>query len=73
MEDILGLRNALLMAKSLKKEKIREIFLCVNGFNRFTDEYPFMCKFKTSSLYPKPINAKNYPSEILEGRLYLGD
>eukprot|EP00347_Sterkiella_histriomuscorum_P011202 403373359 len=73
LEDILSFRNALLLIKALKNERIREVFLCVNGFNVFLDKYPFLCKFRTSILYPKPLVAKNYPSEILEGRLYLGD
>ncbi|CDW90752.1 dual specificity catalytic domain containing protein [Stylonychia lemnae] len=73
LEDILSLRNAFLLIKALKNERIREVFLCINGFNVFLDKYPFLCKFRTSILYPKPLIAKNYPSEILEGRMYLGD
>jgi hypothetical protein len=71
----------MLFIKALKGERIREVQLLVNGFNVFPNKYPYMCKFRTSSLYPKPYEmllivrliAKNYPSEILEGRLYLGD
>lgn len=48
------MRNALLLIKALKGEKIREVYLCVNGFNVFVDKYPYLCKFRTSILYPKP-------------------
>lgn len=59
--------------KALKNERIREVYLCANAFNVFNDRYPQLCKFRTSSLYPRPYIARNYPSEILQGRLYLGD
>ncbi len=62
-----------MLIKALKNERIREVYLCANAFNVFIDRYPQLCKFRTSSLYPKPCIAKNYPSEILQGRLYLGD
>jgi hypothetical protein len=62
-----------LLIKALRNERIREIYLCANAFNVFNDRYPQLCKFRTSVLYPKPLIAKNYPSEILQGRLYLGD
>lgn len=48
------MRNALLLIKALKNERIREVRLCVNGFNVFTDKYPYLCKFRTSQLYPRP-------------------
>jgi hypothetical protein len=70
---VLSLRNAVLLVKALRNERMREICICANGFNIFTEKYPQLCKFRTSSLYPKPYIAKNYPSEILEGRMYLGD
>mmetsp|Transcript_47767 Transcript_47767/g.35017 ORF Transcript_47767/g.35017 Transcript_47767/m.35017 type:complete len:132 (-) Transcript_47767:859-1254(-) len=35
VENLLSLRNALLLYKALKKERIREIYICVNGFNTF--------------------------------------
>ena len=63
--QILSLRNAILLIKALRKERIREIYLCANPFNVFSDRYPQLCKFRTSVLYPKPFIAKNYPSEIL--------
>lgn len=62
-----------MLIKALRNERIREIYLCANAFNVFNDRYPQLCKFRTSALYPKPFIAKNYPSEILQGRLYLGD
>lgn len=63
----------MLLVRALKNEIIRELSICANGFNVFTEKYPQLCKFRTSSLYPKPFIAKTYPSEILEGRLFLGD
>jgi len=73
MEDIISFRNAILLKEALKKERIRDVTLCLNGFNIFMERFPWMCKFKTSSLYETPRIAHNYPSEILPKRLYLGD
>eukprot|EP00350_Pseudokeronopsis_sp_OXSARD2_P001892 CAMPEP_0170547316 /NCGR_PEP_ID=MMETSP0211-20121228/5694_1 /TAXON_ID=311385 /ORGANISM="Pseudokeronopsis sp., Strain OXSARD2" /LENGTH=149 /DNA_ID=CAMNT_0010852279 /DNA_START=409 /DNA_END=858 /DNA_ORIENTATION=+ len=72
-QDILSLRNALVMLRAFKKERIREVQLLINGLNVFAQKYPYLCKFKTTALYLKPKLAKTYPNEILESRLYLGD
>jgi len=61
------------MIRSMKKERLRDISLCRNGFEAFERHYPFMCKFQTAKLYPQPRIAKNWPSEIVPRRLYLGD
>lgn len=50
---MLSVRNAILLYKALKGEGVREMSLCVNGFDTFKQKYPFFCKFKTSFLYPK--------------------
>eukprot|EP00347_Sterkiella_histriomuscorum_P021041 403335488 len=65
VENLVSIRNAILLYKALKNERIRELYLCVNGFNIFKQKYPHFCKFRTTFLYPK--------NEILERRLYLGD
>jgi hypothetical protein len=53
MENLLSIRRAVLLYKALKNERIREVYLCVTGFNTFIQRYPYFCKFKTSFLYPK--------------------
>ncbi len=53
IENLLSIRNAILLYKALKNERIREVFLCVNGFNTFKLKYPYFCKFRTQFLYPK--------------------
>ena len=53
IENLLSVRNAIMLYKALKSEKIREVYLCVNGFDTFKQKYPFFCKFRTSFLYPK--------------------
>ncbi|CDW83258.1 mapk phosphatase 2 [Stylonychia lemnae] len=85
IENLVSIRNALLLFKALKNERIREMNLCINGFNTFKQKYPHFCKFRTQFLYPKKqfiiiakillysFIATTYPSEILEKRLYLGD
>jgi hypothetical protein len=35
IENLLSIRNAVLLYKALKNERIRELYLCVNGFNTF--------------------------------------
>ena len=50
----MSLRNAILLIKAMRNERIREINLCANGFNVFSDKYPQLCKFRTSCLYPRP-------------------
>jgi len=73
IQDLFSLRNAVLLLKQLKKERIREVYIVMNGFQVFADKYPFMCKYRGAELYPKPLLGKTYPSEILTGRMYLGD
>lgn len=53
IENLLSVRNALLLYKALKNERIRELNICVDGFEKFKSKYPFFCKFRTSFLYPK--------------------
>lgn len=53
LENLLSLRLSLLLYKALKQERIREVYLCVNGFDSFIQKYPYFCKFKTSFLYPR--------------------
>jgi len=72
-EDILATRNSVLLYKALKKEKTREVYICRNSFNAIQSKYPFMCRFKGSSLFMDPKKTNGYPSEIIDRRLYLGD
>jgi hypothetical protein len=53
MEDLVSIRNALLLYKALKNEKIREVYLCVNGFKSIKQNYPYYCKYRTQFLYLK--------------------
>lgn len=41
-EDILATRNSILLYKALKKDKIREVYICRNSFNVIEGKYPFM-------------------------------
>lgn len=72
-EDILATRNSVLLYQALKKEKTREVYICRNSFHAIEGKYPFLCKFGGHSLYLEPKDAKEYPSEIIDRRLYLGD
>ena len=72
-EDILATRNAVLLYQALKKDKTREVYICRNSFNALQSKYPFMWRFKGSSLYLEPKRSNGYPSEIIDRRLYLGD
>lgn len=72
-EDILATRNCILLYKALKINKTREVYICRNSFHAIEGKYPFMCLFEGSNLYLDPKKAPNYPSEILDRRLYLGD
>lgn len=72
-QDILATRNAVLLYKTLKKDKTREIYICRNSFNAIQSKFPFMCRFDGSCLYQEPEKTNGYPSEILDRRLYLGD
>ena len=53
LENIISLRNAILLYKALKNERIREVAICVDGYDTFKLKYPYACKFRTSYLYPK--------------------
>jgi len=53
VEDYYSMRNAMLLWRALRKERIREIYLCGNGFRLVEEKYPFMCKVRTSILYPR--------------------
>lgn len=53
MQNLVSIRRALLLYKALKNERIREVSICINGFNTFKQRYPYFCKFKTSFLYPR--------------------
>lgn len=72
-QDILATKNSILLYKTFKKEKTREVYICRNSFNAIQGKYPFMCKFKGHSLYMDPKKCNGYPSEIIDRRLYLGD
>jgi hypothetical protein len=47
MERVLGLRNALMLYRVLKKERIREVKIVLDGIEGFIDRYPYSCKFRT--------------------------
>jgi hypothetical protein len=53
VENIISMRNAILLYKALKNERIREVALCVDGFDKFKEKYPFICKFRTAFLHPR--------------------
>jgi hypothetical protein len=53
MERVLGLRNALMLYRILKRERIREVKIVVDGIEGFINRYPYGCKFRTALTYPK--------------------
>ncbi len=53
MEKVLGLRNALMLYRNLKKERIRDVKIVVDGIEGFINRYPYSCKFRTAYTYPK--------------------
>jgi len=53
LNNLISIRNSILLNKALKNERIREAYLCINGFNIFKQKYPHFCKFRTAYLYPK--------------------
>jgi hypothetical protein len=53
MERVLGLRNTLMLFKILKKERIREVKIVLDGIEGFIKRYPYSCKFRTALTYPK--------------------
>lgn len=53
LENVISLRNALLLYKALKNERIREMAICVDGFETFKERYPYVCKYRTAFLYPR--------------------
>lgn len=53
LENILSLRNALMLFKTLKNERIREVAICLDGMDQFVRSYPYFCKFRTAYLYPR--------------------
>jgi hypothetical protein len=68
------LRNAILLYKALKNEKLREVYICANGFETIKQRYSYYCKRRTTKMYKQPEQTiYGYPSEILPGKLYLGD
>jgi hypothetical protein len=48
--DLLSLRNALLMYKSLKNERCREIDFCFDGFEHFQKHYQHFCRDSSKEL-----------------------
>jgi hypothetical protein len=50
-EDLVSLRLAILLFKALRNEKIREVYICTNGFEIIQERYPFYCKNRTTTFY----------------------
>jgi hypothetical protein len=72
--DLISLRNGLLLYKALRKERVREMDICFDGFTHFKKHYQHFCRDSDfRPLIEKPLIAETYPNEIFPGRLYLGD
>mmetsp|Transcript_4403 Transcript_4403/g.5399 ORF Transcript_4403/g.5399 Transcript_4403/m.5399 type:complete len:320 (+) Transcript_4403:260-1219(+) len=72
--DYLSLRNACLLYKALKNERLRELDLSICGFDKIAANYKHFCLGSDGQpLVARPAQADNYPNEIFPGRLYLGD
>ena len=72
--DFLSLRNACLLYKALKNERLRELDLSICGFDKIAANYKHFCIGSDGQpLIARPTAADNYPNEIFPGRLYLGD
>lgn len=73
-QDFLSMRNACLLFKALKKERIRELDLSICGFDKIVKHYQHHCINSAGQhIIPRPQAADSYPNEIFPGRLYLGD
>lgn len=54
-EDLLSLRNALLLYKALKLERLRELDICLHGFDKFVKYYKHFCLDQKQELFiPRP-------------------
>ena len=42
-EDLISLRNSLLLYKAVKAERLREIDICIDGFDKFMRYYKHFC------------------------------
>jgi len=70
----LSIRNACLLYKALKKERLRELDLSICGFDKIAKNYKHHCLDSNGQYFiERPSQAENYPNEIFPGRLYLGD
>lgn len=72
--DFLSLRNACLLYKALKKERLRELDLSICGFDKIAKNYKHQCiDSEGQHFVARPSEADHYPNEIFPGRLYLGN
>ena len=54
-EDLLSLRNALLLYKALKLERLREVDISLHGFDKFVKYYKHFCLDQKGELFiPRP-------------------
>jgi hypothetical protein len=72
-QDLLSLRNAFLLYNALKKERLREIDICIDGFDKIRKHYEHFCLQNNELIVERPKIADCYPNEIFPGRLWLGD
>jgi len=71
-EDHISYRNSIIFQKILVSEKHRDSYLCKTSMRRISREYPFLWEYQ--SLSPSKLKDwSNYPSEIFEDWLYLGN
>jgi len=79
-EDRESIRNGLEIFKTLKKDKVRELFILIEGGSSFFHKYPYMnmirhvepIAMEMSSGRCFNIHEKDLPHDILDGRLFLG-
>lgn len=49
-----ALVHAYILADCLRKEKVREVYIYINGFGVLLNRYPFLCLFCENHLYEVP-------------------
>ena len=53
-QDLLSLRNAFLLYNALKKERLREIDICIDGFDKIRKHYEHFCLQNNELIIERP-------------------
>mmetsp|Transcript_24091 Transcript_24091/g.32299 ORF Transcript_24091/g.32299 Transcript_24091/m.32299 type:complete len:236 (+) Transcript_24091:229-936(+) len=73
--DLLSIRNSLLLFQAMKKERHREVFISLEAFDAYRDQYRhFLLDSERQHLCPQPCIAKKegFCNEMFPRTVYLG-